>query len=466
MIKVGILSVSDGRERVHEGLLPYILECEQRIRAGLTATGEIEPVGGSEVICNNAAAKEVALNLAAAKPDAVIINVPVFAFPNFSLIVASLQSVPCLAIAPVNGQLPGLGGLQAAVNAIRQAGMQCEKVWGNIEEPAVLERIMAFLRAAYATTSLRGQVYGLIGGRSIGMASGAAAPDVWMNKFGVDVDHVDQSEILRRAALVGQAKVEQAFDWLSANFGGIEYDGGKLTPASLKMQIRHYLATKEIIAERGFAFVGVKCHYDLSEYYYTQCLSAALSNDPYDWDGPKQPVVYACEADSDAALTMQLLKLVSGKPALFMDFRHYDNLDNVFVFCNCGAMATWYAERSDHAADNLKSASLCPIITKYGGQGCHVRYIAKEGELTLARLSRVLDRYKLTVFKGIARRLPEEKLNDTCPVWPHAFVEVAADPLRVIDRYDSNHVHAVYGDYVNELRHFCNLKQIDFEVIE
>lgn len=466
MIRVGILSVSDGRERVHEGLRPYILECEQHLRATLAATGEVELIDGGEVIYNNAAAKEIALSLASARPDAVIINVPVFAFPNFSLIAASLQTVPCLAIAPVNGKLPGLGGLQAAVNAIRQAGMQCEKVWGNIEDPDNLKQVMAFLRAAYAATSLRGQVYGLIGGRSIGMASGAVTPEVWLNKFGVDADHVDQSEILRRSALVEEAKVEAAFNWLKDNIGGIEYDGEKLTPESLKMQIRHYIATKAIIAERGFAFVGVKCHYDLSEYYYTQCLAAALSNDPYDWDGPKQPVVYACEADSDAALTMQLLKLISGKPALFMDFRHYDGLDKVFVFCNCGAMATWYSERSDNAAKNLTSVRLCPIISKYGGQGCHVRYIAKEGEMTLARLSRVLDSYKLTVFKGMARRLPLEKLNETCPVWPHAFVEVTADPLKVIDRYDSNHVHAVYGDYVEELRHFCNLKQIDFEVIE
>ncbi|MGI8779462.1 MAG: hypothetical protein ACR2L8_04725 [Solirubrobacteraceae bacterium] len=37
-----------------------------------------------------------------------------------------------------------------------------------------------------------------------------------------------------------------------------------------------------------------------------------LLNDPYDCNGPKQPTVCATEADAYAALTMQLLKYVSG----------------------------------------------------------------------------------------------------------------------------------------------------------
>ena len=41
MIRVGVLSVSDGRKRVHDGLMPYIAEQANRIKAALEATGEI-----------------------------------------------------------------------------------------------------------------------------------------------------------------------------------------------------------------------------------------------------------------------------------------------------------------------------------------------------------------------------------------------------------------------------------------
>ncbi len=465
MIKVAILSVSDGRARVHESLAPYIGECATRLEQALAATGEVEVLLADRIISDPEQARTEALAVAAASPDAVILNVPVFAFPNFSLIAASLQQAPILAIAPIHGALPGLGGLQAAVNAIRQVGLSCDKVWGNIEDGKTLARVMQFLRAAHAASALRGQVYGLIGGRSIGMATGAPSADVWMKVFGVDTDHIDQSEILRRAALVDAAKVGHAREWLERHMGSVRYDGDKLTPESLAMQIRCHYATRELIAERKLSFIGVKCHYDLSEYYYTQCLAAAFCNDPYDWDGPKEPVVYSCEADSDGALTMQIMKLISGQPALFFDFRHYDAAAGVFAFCNCGAMATWYAGRSASAADNLKNVHLCPVIPKYGGKGCHVQYIAREGEVTLGRLTRTLDKYKFTLFKGAFRSFPEEKLADTCPVWPHGFVAVAADPDRLIDRYDNNHIHGICGDYIAEIEKFCAIKGIDCEVI-
>jgi L-fucose isomerase len=426
----------------------------------------VEVSVAAEIAWHPELARSQSADLAARRLDAVILNVPVFAFPNLSVLAASFQTIPLLAIAPINGTLPGLGGLQAASNAIRQVGMQCDKVWGNIEEPRTLGRVMEFLRAAHVATTLHGQVYGLVGGRSIGMVTGAITPDVWMKVFGVDSDHVDQLDMIRRAEGIDEAEVSRALAWLRERLGSIRYDNDKLTEQALRFQIKCYIALKAIIAERRFDFVGVKCHYDLSEYYVTQCLAAALCNDPYDWDGPKQPVVFSCEADSDAALTMQIFKLVSSRPALFFDFRHYDAHDGVFVFCNCGAMATWYAERSDDPAANLKSVHLCPIIPKYGGRGCHVQFIAREGEMTLGRLSRVMDHYKLTLFRGEFRRYPEEKLKETCPVWPHAFVRVKLDPDSLIDRYDSHHIHGVCGDHIAELLKFCELRGIACEVIE
>ena len=123
--------------------------------------------------------------------------------------------------------------------------------------------------------------------------------------------------------------------------GRIEYDDKKLTPEKLKQQIRHYEATKKIIEDRRLDFIGVKCHYEMSRHYCTQCLSAAFCNDPYDWDGPKEPVVCACEADSDAALTMQILHLLTNDPVVFMDVRHYDKDYDVMVFCNCGSQSTY-----------------------------------------------------------------------------------------------------------------------------
>ena len=172
-IKVGLLSFSDGRPSVHDSLKEYIAGQAAAIKAALEATGWVQVVEG-EIIHSNGMAREQALAMKALLPDAMIFNVPVFAFPNFSLVAESVLRLPTLILSNVNGGLPGLGGLQAACNLLRQCGYPCEKLWGNISEPEVLEQCMTFLRAAYAVNRLRGQVFGLIGGRSIGMGSGSA----------------------------------------------------------------------------------------------------------------------------------------------------------------------------------------------------------------------------------------------------------------------------------------------------
>ena len=460
--KIGILSFSDGRERVHDTLKEYIAGCEQQIADVLKQHGDIE-VFTAETIFSNCQATEVSRKMQGYQLDACILNVPVFAFPNYAVLASLFQEVPLLAIAPVNGLYPGLGGLQAAVNGIQQIGFSCEKVWGNITEGTVQKKVFAFLDAAYAASRLKGQVYGLFGGRSIGMVSGSVNPDLWLSKFGVDVDHVDQLEILRRAQLVPDEEAQKALSWLENNLRRICYDGGKLTRGSLIMQIECYIALKELIRERGYSFVGVKCHYDFSEYYYPQCISAAFCNDPYDWDGPKEPVVFSCEADSDGALTMQVLKLISGKPVLFSDFRHFLKQEDLFVFCNCGACSTWYAAQSGDYRENLKKVSLCPVIPKYGGQGAHVQFIAGESQMTFARLTRKNETYQFQVFVGQFHDMPEEMLEQTCPAWPHGYAKVSSDPEELISRYHSNHIHAISGDYTEQIKMFCKLKQIDFE---
>ena len=136
------------------------------------------------------------------------------------------------------------------------------------------------------------------------MYSAVVSMQDWQKQFGVDIEHLDQSEILRIGETIPQEQVDKAMAWLEEHVKKIHYDGRQLTPEKLQLQIRHYEAIKQIIREHHYDFVGVKCHYEMSRHYCTQCISAAFCNDPYDWDGPKEPVVYACEADCDAALTM------------------------------------------------------------------------------------------------------------------------------------------------------------------
>lgn len=50
MIKVTVLSVSDGRQRVNDALVPYIDEQAQRIKTSIERTGDVEVTIADEIV--------------------------------------------------------------------------------------------------------------------------------------------------------------------------------------------------------------------------------------------------------------------------------------------------------------------------------------------------------------------------------------------------------------------------------
>ncbi|HBO42749.1 MAG TPA: L-fucose isomerase [Planctomycetaceae bacterium] len=464
--RVGIVGFSDGRHRVHQTLEGTILRHGQVLRDVVRADPLLAVVDASEIVHGSKAAQRVAKELRAADVEAAIFNIPVFAFPNFSLIAARVLSLPVLLSSPAEGTLPGLGGILAAHGVLRQVGLKSRKLWGDPRESSELRATLsAFCRAAGAIERMKGSVYGVIGGRSIGMNTGVVDPVEWMRRFGVDVEHIDQLDIVRRAKTADEEEVERAYQWLSDRVGKRSTEG-KAAPEHVKTQIKHYMAIRGIIADMGLDFVGIKCHYDLSEYFVTACVSAMLLNDPYDWNGPKASVAMACEADGDGALTMQLLKLLSGYPSLLFDVRSYDFERKLYVCCNCGAQPSWYAARSDSPEENLARVFLEPVISKYGGGGAHFPYVCKAGDITLARLSRVEGAYRLFAARGEFVECPREKMAETCSSWPHGYVKMGIDPRDFIDSFNANHAHVVPGDHLETLTIWGELMGIPVDLVE
>ena len=464
--RVALLSFSDGRYRVHKTLEDTILTNNSILADAIGKDPLLRVVEASEIIYSSKIARSIAKEMLKADAEAAIFNIPVFAFPNFSMISARVLGLPVLLSSPKDGKLPGLGGIMAAHGAMRQVGIQSSKLWGNpLEEPELLSKLSAFCRASGVIERMKGSVYGLIGGRSIGMNTGAVSTEMWMKKFGVDVEHIDQLEIVRRAKEADNDEVERAYAWLSEKSGKVSTEG-KAAPEHVKEQIRHYISVRGIIEDLGLDFTGIKCHYDLSEYFFTACLSAVFLNDPYDWNGPKEPIVLACEADSDGALTMQILKLISGYPSLLFDVRSYDFQNEVFVCCNCGAQPSWYAARSEDPAENLAKVFVEPVIAKYGGNGAHFPYVCAEGEITMARLSRVDGRYRMFIGRGRFVDFEREKMAETCSAWPHGYVKMDIKPNDFLEVFNSNHAHVVPGDHRESLEIYCKLMDIDVDMVK
>jgi L-fucose isomerase len=174
------------------------------------------------------------------------------------------------------------------------------------------------------------------------------------------VDQIDQLWVVECMKTVDAGEARRGREWLEGLLGDrLLYDGEMLTPEILETQLRLYLAVRELNEENGFAYCGIKGQRELTEYVCIADVAEMLLNDPYDWRGPKEPTVCATEADANAAITMQLLKIVSGGlPSLFMDVRLYHPDLDVWDFCNSGQHASWYAEQSDDPRRELRQDHL------------------------------------------------------------------------------------------------------------
>lgn len=456
MARIGILTFSDGRDFVHRDLVQMNDDFQSRLRNRLASDGHDVVCG--DIVWSAESAQREARRLTQDGCVATIFNYAVWAFPHFTAIASQFAPRPILAFSNVNPRYPGLVAMLAAAGALNQLGVPFSRAWGEIEDDETYAAVRRFCRAAELVDRLRGETYGLIGGRPMGMYTAVSNTDDWMRQFGVDIEHIDQWEIVRRGDRVDEARARAGREWLE-RWGNVHYDGDRLTPQILERQICSYYAVRELVEEWNLDFCGIKGQPELTNHYCTMDVAEAFLNDPYDWDGEKRPIVCATEADSDAALTMEILKHLAGTPVLFADVRHYNAEEGFFDLVNSGEHATYFAGASFDPADNMPHVRFLPEVFYFPAGGASVQHLAAPGRATFARLTRKDGRYWMAILHGELVRFGDEAndryMRETTWEWPHAFARFDAAPEIVLESYASNHIHAVYGDYVDDLVTVC-----------
>jgi L-fucose isomerase len=293
---------------------------------------------------------------------------------------------------------------------------------------------------------MRNTKIGVGGSRCMGMYTAHVDPSELMRRFGVDIDGWEQVDVLRRAESAPAVEVQAMLAWVRKEFGRIEAKA-----EVLEAQVRMYLALRELIEEKQYDAVCVKCLPELPACHTTFCLPIAILNDRSDHRGPKESVVCGCEADVNGTLTMQLMKTLNGGPVMFTDVLklHYDQ--NEIGMANCGSSATDFAKSKKDVY--WVKEGLLEFQWKLGA--CLPQYITREGRVTLARLSRIAGEYVLLITGGQTVEYPREKLKEINPQHPQSYVRLDPSLATFVDNLRCNHIHFVFGDFVEELKTAC-----------
>lgn len=464
--KVAIMTFGDPREHEWKSFISGYAIPRHKQAIDFFSSKSIDVIYCEELPRSNAEIDEQAEILKAKGAEVFIAHTSTWAWPSMVVRAVQKMGLPTVLLGnnhPGTASTVGLLGSGGALSQVGYPHLRALSEFDDSKDSVFEKKVFPFIRAASAARRLNGKVMGFYGGRSLGIDTGSLDPIQWKSQFGVDTDHVDQLEIIRRSEMVDNDRTVKMREWLTGKVKCVNYDE-KLTAEKLDYQIKCYLATKDIIEERGHDFVAIKCMPDLSNHYVPQCISAALLPATFDADGPKKPVCMGCEADADGALTMEILKLVTGgTPPMFGDVSNIDILNSMFYIPNCGAICAWYASRKDDADSNLSQIELRAANRPAGG-AIPFMHIAP-GKITLARLYRKSGKYYMVIIPGDVIT-PDSDIYENYKKsrgkhqLPTAFVKLDIDFDKFVDEYGANHISGVAGHCIKELEYICGMLDI------
>lgn len=248
----------------------------------------------------------------------------------------------------------------AAVNAGHtQKGLPAFTIYGrDVQDigdrkiPAdVREKILSFVKAGLAAATMRGKSYLSIGGVSMGIAGSIVNQDLFEEYFGMRVECVDMTELVRRIEekIYDEPEFTRALAWVKQNCPeGRDYNGRPRSRqrknrewelvVKCAMIVRDLMIGNPRLRRLGFGeeahghnaiLAGFQGQRHWTDHYPNGDFLEALLNSSFDWNGIREPLLVATENDSLNGVGMLLGHLLTDTAQIFADVRTYWSPDAV-----------------------------------------------------------------------------------------------------------------------------------------
>ncbi|MCA1809953.1 MAG: hypothetical protein LC725_10980 [Lentisphaerae bacterium] len=216
-----------------------------------------------------------------------------------------------------------VGGL-VMHGALKEIGIPHRFVYGDHAQPAEIDRIASYCRAAHMKNKLNMSTIGVFGGRGMGQTCGVADPSQWMKVFGVDIDSRDTTALLETARAIPDREVDNARKQIQPLFSVPLPDG-----TAADRSIRIYLALKKILAREKWDFYTIQSFPGLGDDYSATCFAQSLMLN----DGMATSTL----SDFNTAMSVKLLLDLSQTPVYYGDLQHIDKTNNEIKIIGDGA---------------------------------------------------------------------------------------------------------------------------------
>nr|WP_297916547.1 L-fucose isomerase [uncultured Allomuricauda sp.] len=250
---------------------------------------------------------------------------------------------------------PGAVYLAAALAGYTQKGLPAFGIYGKEVQDAgdmtipndVKEKLLRFTKAALAVAQMKGKSYLSIGYSSMGIAGSMVDVNFLQDFLGVRAEFVESVEILRRLReeIYDDEEYKKAIKWTLKNceegkdYNNPENQKSKETKryewervVMMTMICRDLMIGNPKLKKLGFGeeakgrnaiMGGFQGQRQWTDHQPNADFTEAILNSSFDWNGIRQPFVFATENDCLNAVSMLFGHLLTNTAQLFSDVRTY-----------------------------------------------------------------------------------------------------------------------------------------------
>lgn len=249
---------------------------------------------------------------------------------------------------------PGAVYLASVLATHAQKGLPAFGIYGrDVQEaddkeiPAdVKEKLLRFGRAAVAAATMRGKSYLQIGSITMGIGGSIINPEFIEEYLGMRVESVDEVEIIRRMTegIYDEEEYKKALAWTKEKcIEGFDKNPEEVQRSRevkdeqwefvVKMMciIKDLMngndklpkgCEEEAVGHNAIA-AGFQGQRQWTDFYPNCDFPEAMLNTTFDWNGAREPYVFATENDVLNGLSMLFMKLLTNRAQIFADVRTY-----------------------------------------------------------------------------------------------------------------------------------------------
>lgn len=255
---------------------------------------------------------------------------------------------------------PGAVYLASVLAAHAQKGLPAFGIYGREVQEAddpeipgdVKEKLLSFARAAVAAATMRGRSYLQIGSMCMGIAGSGIDAGFFEEYLGMRAESIDEVEVLRRIEeeIYDPEEYKRALEWTrrycregfdknpeyaqkSREQKEKDWEFVVKTMCIIKdlMNGNPKLLEKYSEERLGHNAIagGFQGQRQWTDHYPNTDFAEALLNSSFDWEGAREPYIFATENDTLNGVSMLFNKLLSGRAQMFSDVRTYWSKDAV-----------------------------------------------------------------------------------------------------------------------------------------